>query len=152
MFALGRLRGLLDTYALLNGHASDIAFYFDASLVPLTGAIAAVVNRGTGDSPMQFELERLPDWEATLRGTLREWLFHELRHLPTSAHRRLALQTDRGREGCIQDALDHVYVLLRPTAGWRLHLTGGQRGGIDWADLALEGADRVLLLHFDFDD
>jgi uncharacterized protein (TIGR02996 family) len=152
LYALGRLRGLLDVFAGLNGHASDISYDFDADLVPLTGTIAEVVNGRFGNNPNQFELERLPDWEASLRDALREWLFHELRHLTPPRYTRLAFLTEDGRERVIDDALTHVRAVIRPTTGWRLVLTGGQRNGIDWADLALEAPDRVLFLHFSYDD
>jgi uncharacterized protein (TIGR02996 family) len=152
MFAFGQLCGLFTGYAGLSAHASDISYYFDAHLAPHTGTLAEVVNRGSGDSAVTFDLEHLADWESSLRNVLRDWLFRELRQLTNSRHTRLAFLTEDGREGLIADAMAHIRAVINPTTGWRLVLTGDGRHGIDWSDLALEAQDRVLILHFSFDD
>jgi hypothetical protein len=83
---------------------------------------------------------------------LNEWLFHELRHIPTPPHAILALFDADGRRWMVEGVLGHVRAVINPTAGWRVRVTPNGFYALDWADVALEAEDRVLFLHFSFSD
>jgi uncharacterized protein (TIGR02996 family) len=151
-FALGRLRGLLDCYALLNGHESDIGYDFDAHLRTRTGSVAEMAPVHFGPEYAPVGVAPLEDWEAALRAVLNEWLFMELGQLSNGRHTRLGFLTARGRDGLVGDGVGHIRGVINPTAGWRLQITENRFYAINWADIALESADRVLFLHFSFSD
>jgi uncharacterized protein (TIGR02996 family) len=152
MFAIGQLRGLLRVYASLNGHESDTGYEFHAQLRPLPGAIDELLALHYGPDCAPVSTEKILDWEAGLRAILTEWLFLDLRQLRNGPGHRLAFLTDRGRDWLIEDVVTHTRGILNPTTSWRVRVTPRGWYAIDWVDLALEAADRVLFLHFSFSD
>jgi hypothetical protein len=96
--------------------------------------------------------DQLSDWEADLRAVLRDWLFMELRRLGNGSHFRLGFLTDIGRHWLISDVMSHIRAVINPRTGWRVRVTPSGFYALDWADVALEAADRVLFLHFSFSD
>jgi uncharacterized protein (TIGR02996 family) len=150
-FALGRLQGLLTGYAALNCHSSDDWYDFRASLRPQSRTLAETIDsQYPGCAPVN--LEPLGNWESDLAQVLDTWLFHELRDLSDTGHSRLAMFDAQGREWLITGVLGHVRAVINPTTGWRVRVTPSGFYAFDWADVALEAADRVLFLHFSFSD
>ncbi|HVL15139.1 MAG TPA: TIGR02996 domain-containing protein, partial [Gemmata sp.] len=152
MFALGRLRGLLDAYAGLSAHESDIGYVFDACLCAHPGSLTKLLASNYGPDCVPVNADQLSDWEADLRAVLRDWLFMELRRLRNGPHFRLGFLTDSGRNWLIDDVMSHILALIKPRTGWRVRVTPNGFYALDWADVALEAADRVLFLHFSFSD
>lgn len=171
LLALGRVQGLLAGYARLNAHASDISYNFVADLRSPLGTVAetaaARYGEGTPVSLMRLEeweatsergmhgpdrLKRLETWEAALRRVLNAWLFDELHHLTNSERARLAMLSEDGRGWMVDDVLAHIYGVINPTSGWYAQLTPKGFYALDWTNVVLEAADRVLFLHFSFSD
>lgn len=152
MLALGRLQGLLGGFAQLSAHESDISYDFDAHLFPLAVPVSEAVRGHFGPRCEPVAVERMTDWEDEFRALLNDWLFVELRRLSNGLHHRLAVLTNRGREWILGDIISHVRAVVTPTTGWRVRVTPSGFYAIDWADVALESADRVLFLHFSFTD
>jgi hypothetical protein len=67
---------------------------------------------------------------------------------------RLALQTERGRGWILNAVEDAILAVINPVAGCQVQITRGPNVwyALQWADLLLEAADRVLFLHFSFSD
>jgi hypothetical protein len=59
-----------------------------------------------------------------------------------------------GRDWIIDAVEDAILAVIRPTAGWEVHISEGENVsyGLQWTELALEASDRVLFLHFSFSD
>jgi uncharacterized protein (TIGR02996 family) len=153
MFALGRLRGLLDTYATLSNHEVNLTHAFEASLCPRTSDVAEMATLMFGKDYSPVVVTPLANWETDLHRILDEWLFTELRHLSNGPRSDLAFPTESGRDGCVAIAMAHIRGVINPTAGWRIDITRGDRFYASyWIDIALEAADRVLFLHFSFSD
>lgn len=150
-FTLGRLQGLLDGYASLNGHESDISYDFGASLLLPSPTFAETVELAlSGLGPVN--LEPFDNWEASVAQVFDNWLFRELRQLSNQRHTRLAMLSEPGRDWIVADVLAHIRAVINPTAGWQLRVTPTGFYALDWTDVALEAADRVLFLHFSFSD
>lgn len=148
MVALGRLQGLLDTFAVCSCWASDVGYLFKADLRPLSGTVQQVADAygRTGSA----RLEHVDDWETELRTTLRERLLGELGQVSSPA--RLALQVDYGRDGIINHAIRYVTAVITPKASWRLTNTESLSWVCEGRELMLEANDRVLFLHFSSSD
>jgi uncharacterized protein (TIGR02996 family) len=151
LLALGRLEGLLWGHAGFNDHASDIGFDFSVTLVRPQGALAELAARHFGDAYTPVSLERLEDWQTTLRAVLGRWLFQSLEHLPEGGA-RLFFQVDYGRRSLTDRVMQAIVEVVRPRTGWRARVTPRRFYALDWDDLVLEAEDRVLFLHFSQSD
>jgi uncharacterized protein (TIGR02996 family) len=150
--SLGHLNGLLAAFAMCSEHASDISYDFNASLRPRHGTLQEMADQWYGPKCQPVQLEPLDAWNAVLRQTLRQWLLMELGSITGGHGTRLALQTDGGRDGLVNLAMEHVAAVITPTAAWQVHITSVTWYACVWADLALEAPDRVLFLHFSTTD
>jgi uncharacterized protein (TIGR02996 family) len=154
LLGLGELRGVLDCYAELSGHAADISYDYHADLEHLSGTVGEMAARRFGPDLSPCRIELLEDWHEALREVLRVWLFRELGQV-TVVGTRLAVVTDHGRDHLLACVVKRITDLITPARGWRIEVTPNRDRvfyALDWADLALESADRVLWLHFTFSD
>lgn len=151
MLALGRLQGFLTALKLCSDHASDIGYDFFARLEPRSGGIQETADRYYGPNCQPVRLEPLADWPKDVRTVLRSRLLAELGGV-RGGGTKLALQVDYGRDAVVEAAFGAVTSVITPTAAWRAHITPKGWYACDWTDLVLEAADRVLFLHFSFDD
>lgn len=149
--ALGRLEGMLAAYASLNMHAADISHRYEATLARPAGTIAEVATRHYGAVCAPVTLEPLADWEAGLRAVLARWLFESLGTLRNGPIALVVLD-QRRREYYLDEVTDRIRDVLRPEAGWQVRIAPNGALGVEWADLALTAADRVLFLHFSYSD
>lgn len=152
MLALGRLQGFLTALKLCSDHASDIGYDFFARLEPRSGGVQETADRYYGPDCRPVRLEALTDWEEDVQTVLRSHLLAELGGVRGGHGTKLALETSSGRNAVAEAAFDAVRGVLTPTAAWRAHVTAKHWYAIEWTDLVLETADRVLFLHFSFDD
>jgi uncharacterized protein (TIGR02996 family) len=150
--ALGRLDGILSTYAHLNMHHANIAHDFHATLRRPGRSLPELVTRHFGEVLSPVALDQLTDWQVTLRGVLDRWLFESLGSARNGPGTRLAFLSDYHRTSYIQVVLARILDVIRPRTGWQAHITGTMFYAIQWDDLILEAEDRVLFLHFSFSD
>lgn len=152
MLDLGRLHGLLQALATCSAHSSDISYAFFARLAVRSDGVQEMADRHYGPDCLPVRLETLADWKAELKSVLRHWLLIELQHVRSSNGTQLGLEAGWSRDEIVRTAFDYVLSVITPTAAWRAHITEKQWYAIDWTDLVLEAADRVLFLHFSFSD
>jgi hypothetical protein len=114
-----------------------------------------------GQTFQPIRLEQFSDWQVELRRVLHTNLLMELGRVsgaPSSPGgwdaSRLALQEERGRGVIIEAVENTILEVIHPTAGWQVHITRSPKVwyALQWADIILEAVDRVLFLHFSFDD
>lgn len=151
MLALGRLQGFLTALKLCSDHASDVSYAFFARLEPRSGDVQETADRYYGPDCRPVRLEALANWEEDVTTVLRAHLMTELGAV-RGGGTKLALETSRGRDAVVDAAFGAVTSVLTPNAAWRAHVTAKHWYACDWTDLVLEAADRVLFLHFSFDD
>jgi uncharacterized protein (TIGR02996 family) len=150
LYAIGSLDGTLEAYRHFNERVSDLDFDFRASLVPNTDSIESLCRTHCVSGRGTLTVEPLADWAAELSDILRAWLFIE--RGSTRAHSSLKIETEEGRMNAVHDVIANVRNVLRPRRGWRMLFEPEGFYALDWADIALETADRVLFMHFSVTD
>jgi uncharacterized protein (TIGR02996 family) len=155
-YALSRLQGFLDACALFNNHASDISYEFDVALLSKISSLEEAVSAHYLSWAGPTRCDPIENMSVTLLQILEQWLFQSY---PMGAHwannvghLRLGVTSEDGRSGLVTHVRSLVDEVLTPIRCWRVQFLGNQRMGIDWLSVALESVDRVLILHFDFDD
>lgn len=104
----------------------------------------------------KLELEALQDWEATIRKELNYWLFAYLSKThPTGTYladikNDYTFSREDGKNDFITELLQKIVNLVLPSTVWQLKIVPKEY--YHAVDFALESANNIFFLHFEFYD